>query len=171
MPIAVLILVLAAYVYVLVAVPDWRRGGLLIGALAAAGLGVYFWLSEPEGQRAAARIAPSELVLSELELTPTPRGRTLRGRVENTSPSFRLREMTVTLTLRDCPPDSGPDAEPDAGPDTHCPVIAQSSALVRVDVPPDQLRAFSAPFVFPAIPAVLGELRWEHAIAGTRATD
>jgi hypothetical protein len=167
MPIAVLILVLAAYVYVLVAVPEWRRGGLLIGALAAAGLGVYFWLSEPEGQRAAARIAPSELVLSEVELTPTPRGRTLRGRVENTSPLFRLREMTVTLTLRDCPADAGPEA----GPDTHCPVIAQSSALVRVDVPPGQLRAFSAPFVFPAMPAVLGELRWEHAIAGTRATD
>jgi hypothetical protein len=163
MPIAVLILVLAAYVYVLVAVPEWRRGGLLLGALAAAGLGIYFWLAEPEPERAAARIAPSELVLTELDLTDTPRGRTLRGRVENTSPRFRLREMTVTLTLRDCPAD--------AGPDTHCPVIAQSSALVRVDVPPGQLRGFSAPFVFPDMPAVLGELRWEHAIEGTRATD
>jgi hypothetical protein len=163
MPIAVLILVLAAYVYVLVAVPEWRRGGLVLGALAMAGLGAYFWLSEPEAERAAARIQPSELVLSALELTPTPRGRTLRGRVENTSSAFRLREMTVTLTLRDCPAD--------AGPESHCPVIAQGSALVRVDVPPGQLRAFSAPFVFPDMPQVLGELRWEHAIEGTRATE
>ncbi len=163
MPIAILILVLAAYVYVLAAVPEWRRGGLVLGALAAAGLGAYFWFSEPEAERAAARIPPSGLVLGTLELTPTPRGWTLRGRVENTSPAFRLREMTVRLTLRDCPTD--------AGADTHCPVIAQSSALVRVDVPPGQLRAFSAPFVFPDMPPVLGELRWEHAIEGTRATD
>jgi hypothetical protein len=162
MPIAILVLVLAAYVYVLAAVPEWRIPGIVLGALATAGLGAYLVLTEPEAETAAHRIPPEAVVLSTLDFERTARGGVLSGRIENTSPDFRLREMTVTLRLHDCPPDTSDEL--------GCPVIAEDTALVHVDVPPRQIRAFTAPFVFVNMPSVLGELRWTHHIDATRAT-
>jgi hypothetical protein len=82
--------------------------------------------------------------------------------VQNGSPEFRLRDMTLGLRLRDCP-------EPEADPPS-CPVIGEAQAIARPDVPPGQLRAFSAHFSFANLPPVAGTLRWDLAIAGTRAT-
>ena len=67
MPIAVLVLTLVAYGYVLLAYPELRRAGLIAGALAAAGFALYFWRQEPEAARAGSRIAPEELTLDALD--------------------------------------------------------------------------------------------------------
>jgi len=63
MPIAVLVLMLVAYGYALLAWPEFRRPGLIGGALVAIGLTLYFRQQEPEATRAATRIAPEELTL------------------------------------------------------------------------------------------------------------
>jgi hypothetical protein len=162
MPIAVLVLVLVAYGYVMVAYPEYRTVGLALGGAAAVALGAYFWLTEPETARAGARIGPAELTLDALALEPTPRGARLTGRVTNGSAEYRLREMTIELTLHDCPGE--------ATPLDDCAVIGESRALARPDAPPGQTRAFSAPFTFANIPAPAGVRRYEWAVTETRAT-
>jgi hypothetical protein len=163
MPIAILILTLVAYGYALLSFPEFRRWGLAGGAVAALALGLYFALGSSEATRATQRIAASQLVIDQLALTRTVRGATLTGRVQNGSPDARLRELTLTLRLRDCPKADTP--VPD------CPVIGESQAIARPDAPPGQIRALSAHFLFSDLPAVTGTLRWDWAIAGIRATD
>ena len=163
MPIVVLALALAAYVYAMVALPRIRVPGLALGALICLALAFYAWRTDPEAAAARVRIAPSELVLDQLTLRQVGRGATLQGRVLNNSPAFRLREMTLTLRLHDCP---GEDAAP-----ASCPVIGESTAIARPDAPPGQIRGFDALFVFANVPAVTRVLRWDWEVAGTRATE
>ncbi len=163
MPIVVLILALAAYAYALIIEPGIRRWGLVGGAAVGLGLAVYLWQTSPETTRAALRITPEQIVLDQLELARTPRGAVLAGRVRNASPEWRLREMTLTLRLRDCP-------EAATAPNT-CPVIGEASAIARTDVPPGQIRAFSAHFIFASVPEPVGTLGWDWEITDIRATD
>ena len=163
MPIVVPVLALTIYVFALVVEPRFRRWGLIGGAAAGLGLGLYFWQTSPETSRAAMEISPEELVLDQVTLERNPRGATLSGRVANTSPAFHLREMTLDVRLYDCP-------EPDADL-AACAVIGEASAIGRPDAPPGQLRAFSAHFVFANLPEPLGALRWDCRITGTRATN
>lgn len=162
MAIAILVLTLVAYGYALIAYPEFRIPGLVAGALAAAGLAVYFVRSEPEAVRSGSLIAPEELSLDGLTLEETPRGASLTGRIVNGSADYRLRDLTLVLRLRDCP---APDMAPD-----DCPVIGESKAIARPDAPPGQIRALSAHFVFSGLPPVLGTLRWDWRITETRAT-
>jgi hypothetical protein len=162
-PIAILVLALVAYAYALVTEPGFRRWGLLGGAAAGLGLAIYFWVTAPEATRSELRIPPDEIVLDGLVLETSQRGAVLTGRVTNGSPDFRLREMTLRLALHDCP---GTEVDlPD------CPVIGDATAIARPDVPPGQVRGFSAHFIFSNLPPVSGVLRWEHGIVETRATD
>ncbi len=162
MPIAVLVLALVAYGYAMLSYPEFRRPGLIGGVLVAAALAAYFMLQGPESDRAAVRIEPDEIVLSDLALSDNLRGATLTGRVQNNSERFRLRDLTLTLRLRDCPASDTPPAD--------CPVIGESRAIARPDVPPGQIRALSAHFVFSDLPPVAGTLRWDWTIVETRAT-
>lgn len=157
MPIAILVLVLVAYGYVLLAYPQVRKTALIGGAVIAAIVAASLTLSRPEH----IAIAPDSLVLDRIEVERTARGATLTGRVENTSP-WRLRDMTLSLRLHDC---ADPEAEP-----ASCPVIGESTTIARPDVPAGQIRAFSAHFAFSGVPAVAGTLRWEMTVAETRAT-
>lgn len=163
MPIAILILAFAAYVYAVAALPRFRLPGLALGGLAAAGLTWYLLAVPGEREAARERISRDDLRLDLLAMEETPQGATLSGRVENRSATARLRELTLRVDLYDCPP----AAEDVAG----CPVIAESEALARVDVPPGQLRGFSAAFVFPNRPPLTGVLRWSYEVTGTRATE
>ena len=161
MPIAVLVLALTAYAYALLAYPEFRRPGLIGGALIAAGLAIYFWRSSSEATRAGDRIPAAELILDQLDLRRTERGATLAGRVQNVS-RYHLRDMTVAVRLYDCPA---------AGTPPSCPVIGEAEAIARPDVPPDQLRGFAAHFVFADLPALTGTLRWDWRVTATRATE
>lgn len=157
MPIAVLVLVLVAYGYVLLAWPEVRRPALIGGAVIAAIVGASLLLSRSE----PIAIAPAELTLDRIAVERTARGATLTGRVKNNS-AFRLRDMTLSLRLHDC-------ADPEAEPAT-CPVIGEGKAIARPDVPPGQIRAFSAHFAFAGVPPLVGTLRWEMTVTDTRAT-
>ena len=155
MPIVVLALV--AYAIALVALPRFRLPVLIGGAVVAAIVVAALKFSGPE----AIAIAPSELTLDQIALERTVRGATITGRVANGS-GFRLRDMTLALRLHDCP-------TPETAPET-CPVIGESSAITRPDVPPGQIRAFSAHFAFANVPPLVGTLRWDLTVAATRAT-
>lgn len=163
MPIVVLVLALAAYVYVLIAEPGFRRWGLLGGAAVGLGLAVYFWQSPPESEQAESRIAPEDLALDQLDLERTIRGATLTGRVANGSAAWRLREMTIAVRLLDCPEPATPPAD--------CTVIGEATAIARPDAPPGQVRAFSASFIFANLPELEGTLAWDWRIVEIRATE
>lgn len=157
MPIAVLVLALVAYGYVLIAYPQVRTPALIGGALIAAIIAASVFLSRPQ----QITIAPEELALDQIAVERTPRGASVTGRVENRS-AFRLRDMTLSLRLHDC-------AEPEAEPAT-CPVIGESTTIARPDVPAGQIRAFAAHFAFSGVPPVVGTFRWEMTVVETRAT-
>ena len=162
MPVAVLIVALALYVYALVAAPRFRIPGAIAGALIVAGLGWYFFASSSWTERASQIVSVEDLALDRLELERTIRGATLRGRVENRAETAHLREMTITVRLFDCElEDTALD---------ECATIGQSDAIARVDVPPGQLRGFSAHYIFPNLPALAGVLRWDYRITALRAT-
>lgn len=163
MSVAILVLALVAYGYVLLVYPEFRRWGLIGGVLAGAALGFYLWQQDPEAVQAGHRIESAQITLDTLALEHTPRGVTLSGRVTNRSPDYTLRDMTLLLRLRDCP------APGDAPED--CPVIGESRAIARPGVPPGQIRGFSAHFVFADLPSVAGTLRWDWEIVETRATE
>jgi hypothetical protein len=164
MPIAVLILALVGYGYALLMLPRARPALALAGVAIGIGLALYFWREGPsEAERAADRIASGEIAFDQLDLARSGRGATLPGRVTNGSADYRLREMSLALRLRDCPtPETAPEA---------CPVIGEASAIARPDVPPGQIRGFTAHFVFANVPPVAGTLRWDWQVTGLRATE
>jgi hypothetical protein len=162
MAVAILVLTLVAYGYCLIVFPEFRRPGLVIGVLAAAGLAAYFTWQDPQSERSASQIEPAELTLDNLALDETLRGATLTGRIRNGSEAYRLRDLTLALRLRDCP-------EPETPPE-DCPVIGEASAIARPDVPPGQIRALSAHFIFTDLPPLVGTLRWDWRITDIRAT-
>ncbi len=157
MPIAILVLVLVAYGYVLIVYPLVRKQAAVGGALIAAIVAASVFLTRPE----AITISAAELNLDQIAVERTGRGAAVTGRVENRSP-FRLRDMTLSLRLHDC-------ADPDAEPAT-CPIIGESTTIARPDVPAGQIRAFAAHFAFSGVPPVAGTLRWEMTVVETRAT-
>ncbi len=163
MPVAVLILVLVAYVLVLILYPEVRRWAVAGGVVAALGLAFYFSREAPEATRAGSRIAPEEVTLDQIDVEQTIRGATLTGRIENGSERYRLRDLTLALRLRDCPAEDTPLES--------CPVIGEASAIARPDVPAGQIRALSAHFIFTSLPPVAGTLRWDWRIEEIRATN
>lgn len=161
MPIAILVLSLVAFGYGMIRWPQARIPGLIAAALVAAILGFTAMRQTPEATRAATRILPDALTLDQIAFERTARGASVSGRVTNGSPNYRLREMTLLLRLHDCPGDT---------PRDQCPVIGESRAIARPDVPPTQIRAFTAHFGFAGVPPVAGRLDWEMSILETRAT-
>lgn len=164
MPIVVLVLALVGYGYALLVLPQARRTLVAGGLVVALALGFYLWRqSPPETERAAMRITPAELTFDQLDLSRSGRGATLTGRVTNGSDRYRLREMSLDLRLRDCP-------SPEAAPES-CPTIGEAAAIARPDVPPGQIRSFSAHFIFANVPPVAGTLRWDWQVTALRATE
>lgn len=135
MPVAVLIVVIALYIYALVAAPRYRVPGAIAGVLILAGLGWYFFASPSQTERAATLVSVEDLTLDGLDLERTIRGATLSGRVANAAETAHLREMTITVRLFDCELEDTALEE--------CATIGESAAIARVDVPPGQLRGFS----------------------------
>lgn len=157
MPIAVLVAAVASYAYALLTRPRFRAWGIGLGLLAGIALALFLRSGGPD--RPA--IPPETLVIDLLDLTRTPRGADLTGRVQNTSTDFRLLDMTLRLRLHDCP---APGMTP-----SDCPVIGEATAIARPDVPPGQIRGLSASFVFANLPPLLGTLSWDWDVVDTRA--
>lgn len=160
MPIVVLVVVLVAYAWAMIVYPGFRRPGTLAGLAVTAALAAYFALNEPEDVSAGRRIAPEELIIDAVTIERTIRGATMSGRVLNRSPEYRLRDMTLSLRLREC----------GAGLEAECPIIAEASAIARPEAPPGQLRAFSATFLFNALPPSSEAQHWEWKVTAIRAT-
>ncbi|WP_424948027.1 hypothetical protein [Candidatus Spongiihabitans sp.] len=83
------------------------------------------------------------------------------ARLINTHESVTLKETTVSITLLDCPQDSG-DAE--AG----CQVIGQADQRILVKIPPGQARDVSQTLSFGSA-KLRGHARWRIKITETRS--
>jgi hypothetical protein len=163
MPIAVLVLALVGYAAALLAYPAFRPWGIGGGLLVAAALALYFTRQASEAERSMTRITAAELSFDRVEVVPTTRGATLTGRVRNGSEAYRLRDLTLALSARDCPAGETPLQA--------CPVIGEARAIARPDAPPGQIRALSAHFLFSSLPPVEGTLRWDWRVTAIRATE
>jgi hypothetical protein len=161
MAIAVLVLALVAYGYLLIAFPEHRPIALGLGGAAAAAAAAYFWLGDPETRRAAPLIPPEQVEITEVAVTPTIRGVDMTGQVLNRTAAHPLAEVTIALTMRDCPPD--------APPDEACAVAGESRAIARPDAPPGEARPLRASFIFRPAPTIAGEARYEWRLVEARA--
>ena len=164
MPIAVLVLALVAYGYALLAYPEFRRPGLIGGALIAPVLGALLLAAgaggdprrQPHRPRASSPRPARRRADGARRHPDRPRPQRLRR--------FRLRDMTLALRPPRLPRPPTPAGD--------CPVIgeAQGHRPARRARPARSAR-FSAHFLFAGVPPVAGTLRWDWRIAATRATD
>ncbi|MDA7957326.1 MAG: hypothetical protein MPK11_05780 [Gammaproteobacteria bacterium] len=84
------------------------------------------------------------------------------ARLANTHASILLKESVLSITMLDCPHDSG-----DESGDANCAVIGQSDLRINTKIPAGQSRDISKNVVFPdARPA--GAVRWKYQIIETR---
>ncbi|MFQ5623547.1 MAG: hypothetical protein ACE5FS_09135 [Paracoccaceae bacterium] len=161
MPFVYLAALIAAYLAVLAAYPRLRLGGSIAGAAVIAGVVAYL-LWAPRADRVVAHGIPVDQVrFEELSFTDNGRSFTLSGRVQNLSQDLILRDMDVRIRIYDCPSAESPLAE--------CETIGDDIGIARAQVPPGQVRAFSAIFYYPGLPPVKGEMRWQEEIISAHA--
>lgn len=155
--------VLSLYIYILFRMPELRIAGSIIAFVLIGGLGFYMFTVPPEPQVESNRITIEEITLEALTLTLDPRTASLKGRAINGSAKYTLTGIEIDVKLYDCP-----DEEVAF---TECFTIGEDDGYARLTAPPGQLRDFTATFLFNNLPEVMGVLRWEHTITGTRALD
>lgn len=166
MPVAVVILAILGFLYLLISQPNYRKliiGGGIVTVLL---ITVLVILNPSESAYRTTRIAPEELIIDQLEYAPTLRGATITGRVQNTSPIGHVREIVLDMRLYDCPPDYTEL--------TECLITGDATAIARPDIPPLQTRGFTVQFLFSDTLPLSGKLVWTltpSEIGATRATD
>jgi hypothetical protein len=83
------------------------------------------------------------------------------ARLLNTHQSTTLKESTVSITMLDCPQDSGAD-------DDNCQVIGQQDQRIIVKIPPGQARDVSRTLKFDSAKP-RGNIRWKIIVTETRS--
>lgn len=163
MPFAAFFLVLAGALAIAVLYPHLRVLAIMVFVVFAAVFGFLLFDQTTEGDRLRARIPVELVAISDLELTEGARYTRISGRVANGHDVYQLRDFDIESTLYDCPAADTPRAD--------CAVIAQDTAIARVDVPPGQTRTFEAALSFTSRPPPKGVEVWEHRVTGTRGTN
>jgi hypothetical protein len=154
--------VFLAVVFLLVRFPRFRRwfaiivlGVMVVGAVG--GVGAYLY-NERETDRLRGLIKPGDLKLEGLRLTPPSSLSSyweVKGKVMNVS-QHSLQAFTLKITVKDCP-------DPNS-----CIVVGESNDSVWVEVPPNQMRAFSDLVTFQNLPQLVG-MRWDFVLTEARA--
>ncbi|MBD3626146.1 MAG: hypothetical protein HUJ24_12410 [Rhodobacteraceae bacterium] len=139
-----------------------RPVALMFAVVMAALLAFVVWDELIRDQANPNEMTLDQLALTELAIEQDERFVRVSGRAENLSEGHRLREFRLLATLHDCP------AAESAF--TDCQVIAQDDGIARVDIPPGQVRAFSAVFSFRDVPELQGVPIWDYELTALRAT-
>lgn len=132
------LVVFIGFIWLMVTNERFRRFGFGLIALAAIGIALLWAGSEQssrefraEMERERTAIPVSAVELRDLSLSDGSGYARLSGTVVNHG-SYPIRELTIQVSLRDCPSSQTVQG---------CTIIGQDDAMVFVDVPPGQARA------------------------------
>jgi len=150
-----LVIALGLLVGALIITYGYRHSMLIVMVVLAAVIAALVWylrFGDPQG---AGLIQPSELQLTNLDMTRQYRSSyRMTARLVNRSPDYALRSVTITITASDCTDD--------------CIVIGEAERTINVDIPPRQARDIAEQYVFSRF-SLQGELRWRHGLSEIRA--
>ncbi|MBB5515862.1 hypothetical protein FHS89_001882 [Rubricella aquisinus] len=105
-------------------------------------------------------LSADQIVLSDIVFEQDPRLTTVTGRVSNLSEEAILARFTLDTRLLDCP---------EATVSAACVVIGEDRTAVYPDVPPGQVRGFTATLRFVNLPPIAGVLVWDAQLAEVSA--
>ncbi len=145
----------------------------ILGALTLAAVVIVF-TTHDEAALGRQKLPVADVDISNAVMTPAYGGsHQLYARLANKNPSRTLREVTISITMLDCPGDvagqvddqlSHMASSPSAA---SCVVIGQAAERFNVQIPPRQSRDISRNLFFRA--AATGTLRWQYRITATRS--
>ena len=130
---------------------------VLLGVLVLGALGIAAWVYQNnleqnrEREAAKTRIRIAEVDLSDLTLG-SGSSSTLAGRVKNNSKTYRLSEIVLKITMRDC------DA---AG---KCEIVGEEEVRSYSDIPPGQARDISQYVSFSGLGSPRGKRQWDYSV-------
>ena len=131
-------------------------GVLVIGAL------VIVFTTNEVAQLNRSKLPVEDIKIENPVFTPAyGDGFRFNARLINTHEFVTLKETTVSITLLDCPQDSG-DSE------DGCQVIGQEDQRIIVKIPPSQARDVSRTLSFGSVKP-RGNVRWRIKITETRS--
>ncbi|MEM6467297.1 MAG: hypothetical protein AAF679_12465 [Pseudomonadota bacterium] len=162
MSIPVILVVLAGALALALLYPSMRVIALGIFAVMAALAAIALTSNTGAVAEQEGRVDPAQVVVGDTTIFDDGRVLSITGRVTNQNDTFRLRSFDMRVKMLDCPAEDSPQEE--------CDIIADKTALVRVDIPPEQTRSFSVPFSFTDRPRLEGVAVFDRSIIGTRAT-
>lgn len=151
-----------AVLILLVASAGFRKFALAIVVLAAIGGGLLYRHEQQQEELATTRIPASQVTISAARIYQQYGTYRLSGRITNNSQEFTLSNVEISVTVRDCVPNSTPRS---------CVTIGDASRTLYNNIPPGQARDFDASLYFPGSGlAPKGELEWQYTISQTRAS-
>ncbi|MEO1551659.1 MAG: hypothetical protein AAFR93_14715 [Pseudomonadota bacterium] len=163
MSIPAILVVLAGALALALLYPNLRVVALGIFAVMASLAGIALTSNSGAVAEQEGRIAPEQVIIGDTTLFDDGRVLSITGRVTNENDVFRLRSFDMRVQMLDCPAQDSPLED--------CAILADKTALVRVDIPPEQTRDFSVPFSFTDRPRLKGLAVFDRSIVGTRATE
>ena len=152
-------LVVLILLILMLALPEFRKYGVVIVLVLAVGIFLLWRYQENEENKSKARIPPSDLSFENVSLQPAYSGYDLTGRIINNSKKYTLNGIQLKLTFKDC------NKENNGG----CVVIAEENKYMYIKIPPEQARDFKEDFYPYPVPDVKGKLIWEYTIEFTKA--
>jgi hypothetical protein len=118
----------------------------------------YMAVQKSKEAASKSRIAPSEVQFNELRLGIGTSGK-LTGTVRNASRQYRLTDVELEITVRDCT-------------QSGCDVVGQDSThLWSLNVPPGQVRAVDESVYFSNLPPKRGDYQWDYKVIGTQGKE
>lgn len=137
-----------------------KYAGVMFLAFIVAVVATYFLL-DANKQAALSRIAPSEVLLKDIDIVPKSSSYRITGRMVNSNETAQVLSIGLEVLAWDCSPEEG--VEPRSY-DVKCVTIGQVEEQVFVEIPPGQARDFDDQVYFHG-----GKLNWnEHMRWETR---
>lgn len=145
----------------LVVFPGFRKFVGVLIAIAAVMGGIYYLQDEHEKKLSLSRIRVSETTLEDMELKKEYGSYHITGRIKNNSEMYTLRELVLTVTMRDCSGEARPE---------NCITIGESNPRTYLTIPPGQARDFEMGVYFPGDgPHPKNRGVWDYSISEIRA--
>lgn len=160
------LVVFVGFVWLMFTNASFRRFGFGLIVVAGIGIGLLWaggeqsnreFRAQMERERTAIPLIAVEV--RDLSLSNSSGYASLTGTVENHG-SYPIKEVTVQVSLRDCPSSTSVEG---------CTVIGQDDASAYVEVPPGQARALSATVDLTNAATPGSNWGWTYSVTGVRA--
>jgi hypothetical protein len=140
--------------------PGFRKVLFAIVAVCVGIGATYYVWNAREERLAQTRVPAADVLFDEMRMASQPYGGyRLHGRVRNQNKHYRVKVVTLTITLNDCAPDSQDD----------CDTVGETDTRIYLDVPPGQVRDIDDPVYFSTGSGVRRHMQWSYRVSSIEA--